>query len=316
MIDSSFRTTLDLPIQSTGAIDLVVVIVSWNVSELLEKCLASVDVASAGLKVHVVVVDNASSDNSVKMVRERFPDVELIQSAENLGFARANNLALRSYHKRARFILLLNPDTIVAPDVFRVMLSFMEKHPETGIAGCKVVKPDGTLDWPCKRSFITPEVLFYKALGLDRLFPNSPRFGKYQMTYLADNQVSEADSVVGAFMLIRAQDCMGQIGFLDESIFMYGEDLDYCYRAKDLGWKVFYVPTSSIVHYKGRSSGKQSYRMIFHWYNSTRKVYDKHIAVNQPFIVNSLVRFGFHVMYTLSIMANFMRTEKRVPGRQ
>ena len=295
--------------------DLVVVIVSWNGKELLRDCLASLAGAGQGLSVRTVVVDNASADGSANMVAREFPAVELIQITENLGFARANNIALRRYTDVSRYFLLLNPDTVASAHAFCRMIEFMDTHPEAGIIGCKLVKPNGTLDWACKRSYITPSVLVYKALGLDRLFPHSPRFGRYQLTYLDENQIHEVDSVVGAFLFFR-RECLQDIGLLDETAFMYGEDLEFCFRAKNRGWKVFYVPTATVIHHKGQSTGRRSYRMIYHWYYSTWLVYRRHIAPRHSLITNALVAAGFHAMCAASLFANLFRRRKRVPGRQ
>ena len=294
--------------------DVVVVVVSWNVREFLEKCLISLHRASEGLSIRVVVVDNASQDGTPDLVRSMFPNVELITNERNVGFARANNIALRIYLAGAKYLLLLNPDTIVAPDAVRRMVEFMESDGGAGIVGCKVVKPDGSLDWPCKRSYITPDVLCYKAMGLDRLFPQNRRFGRYHLSFLDENQIHEVDSVVGAFLMIRGA-CLREIGLLDESLFMFGEDMEWCYRSKERGWKVYYVPTVKIIHYKGQSTGKQSYRMIYHWYHSTWKVYQKRIGPRYPTIVNCAVWAGFHSMCVLSMTANLLRRRKRVPSR-
>jgi len=295
--------------------DLVVVIVNWNVRDLLAGCLESLRPVLPGLSVHVVVVDNNSSDGSQKMLRERFSDFEVITSPTNLGFARANNLVLRQYQDRARYFLLLNPDTVVAADTFQKMVEFMDSHPDAGIAGCKVIKPEGTLDWPCKRSYPYPSVLFYRALGLDKRFPKSPRFGRYHLTYLDPDQIHEVDSVVGAFMMVR-RECLSEVGVLDESFFMYGEDVEWCYRAKAAGWKVYYVPTSTIVHHKGQSTKQSSHRMIYHWYAATWRVYKQYLAHQYPLPVNALVWAGCRGMCAASMALNFVRREKRLPSRR
>ena len=312
---SSVAALLEGSASRINEYDLVVIIVTWNVKELLVNCLRSVLVAGSKLSVHVVVVDNASSDGTGEMMKAQFPDIEFLYNQTNLGFASANNIALRKYGFQAKYCLLLNPDTVVPADVFVAMLDFMERHPDAGMAGCKVVKEDGVLDWPCKRSRIVPSVLFYKAVGLDRLFPKSPRFGRYHLTYLDENETHEVDAIVGAFMLIRQQ-CLLQIGELDSSIFMYGEDLEWCYRAKRAGWKVYYVPTTSIVHHKGKSSAKRSYHMIGHWYRGAWKVYEKQIAPDYAWPINVMVWLGFHVMCGASLFTNLLRREKRVPSRR
>jgi len=296
-------------------VDLLIVIVNWNAGDKLASCLRSIPSAGEGLTVRVVVLDNASTDGSCEMVEGTFPDLEVMRSRENLGYARANNQVLKRYADSARFVLLLNPDTVVAPDTFRRMLDFLEANSRAGIVGCRIVTPRGTLDWACKRAFLTPSLMFYKALRLDKLLPKSPRFGRYQLTYLDENQIHEVDSVVGAFMMIR-HECLQAVGLLDDSYFMYGEDIDLCYRAKEAGWKVFYVPTATVLHHKGESTRRYSYRMIHLWYESTWKFYRRRIGPNYSAAVNALVWSGLQVMCATSLAANFLRREKRVPSRR
>jgi hypothetical protein len=295
--------------------DLVVIIVNWNGLQKTTDCVDSLQKTDNRVKARVVVYDNGSTDGSVTHLRQKFPGVEIIAGPANLGFARANNQVLQQFQGQARYYLLLNNDTVVEPHTLSRMVEFMDAHPQAGIAGCKIRKTDGSLDWPCKRSYITPSVLFYKALGLDRLFPKSRRFGRYQLTFLHEDQIHEVDSVVGAFLMIR-EECLQQIGLLDDSFFMYGEDLDWCYRSKAGGWKVYYAPMTTVIHYKGQSSGNRSFRMIYHWYHSTWQVYQKHMASRYPVLVNALIWAGFHVMCVASLAANSLRSEKRVPGRR
>jgi len=232
-------------------LDISVVIVSYNVRRFLEQALRSVFSALEGLEGEVWVVDNASSDGSVRMVREQFPQVKLIANRENLGFARANNQAIAK--AKGRYILLLNPDTIVRNDTFKVMINFMDEHPEVGAAGCRVLNPDGSLQLACRRGFPTPAVAFYKIVGLSSLFPKSRRFGRYNMTYLDPDEVAEVDAVSGSFMMVR-REVVEKVGALDPEFFMYGEDIDWCYRIQQAGWKVYYVPYTEIVHFKGEST--------------------------------------------------------------
>lgn len=294
--------------------DLVVIIANWNTRDLLLACLSSVQAAS-GLSTKVVVVDNASTDGSAEAIVETFPDVEVISNRDNLGFSRANNLALVRYQDRSRYFLLLNPDTLVEPDTFKNVISFMDQHPEAGIAGCKVVTPQGTLDWACKRGFLTPALLFYKAVGLDKRYPKSRRFGGYHLTYLDENEIHEVDSVVGAFMMIRGE-CLQSVGLLDDSYFMYGEDIDFCFKTKQNGWKIFYVPTTKIIHYKGQSTQKRSYRMIYHWYSAVGQFYRRRVAPRYSIATNALVWCGLYLMCGVSMAANVFRQDKRVPSRR
>lgn len=299
----------------SATVDVLVVIVNWNAGDKLVDCLRSIPESVDDLTVRVVVFDNASTDGSCEIAKRDFPNVEVICSRDNLGFARANNSVIQRHGKCARFVLLLNPDTVLVAETFQRMLEFMESNADAGIVGCKIVTPNGSLDWACKRTFLTPSLLFYKALRLDKLFPNSPRFGRYQLTYVDENQVHEVDSVVGAFMMIRLE-CLNVVGLLDETYFMYGEDIDYCYRAKEAGWKIFYVPTVTILHHKGESTRKNSYGMIALWYDSTWTLYRKRVAPRYPAAVNALVWAGLHTMRAVSLVTNAFRREKRVPSRR
>jgi hypothetical protein len=197
------------------------------------------------------VVDNASSDDSVEKVKRRHPGAKLIVNGENLGFAAANNQALRL--ASGRYVLLLNPDTVLRRDTIRTMVEFLDEHPDAGGAGCKVINPDGSLQLACRRGFPTPGVAFFKMVGLSGLFPKSRTFGAYNLTYLDPDSVTEVDAISGSFMMLR-KEALDRVGFLDEAFFMYGEDLDICYRIKRAGWKIYYVPLTEIIHFKGESA--------------------------------------------------------------
>ena len=231
--------------------DLSVVILNYNVKSFLEQALRSTLAAMEGLDGEVYVVDNGSTDGSVEMVRASFPQVHLIANEENVGFARGNNIALVKC--RGRTILLLNPDTVVHRDTLRVMVDFMDRHPEAGAAGCKILNPDGTLQLSCRRGFPTPGVAFFKIVGLSSLFPKSRLFGRYNLTYLDPDKIAEVDAVSGSFMMVR-REVIERVGLLDETFFMYGEDLDWFYRIQQAGYKIYYVPTTEIVHFQGESS--------------------------------------------------------------
>tara|TARA_B100000959_G_scaffold286229_1_gene363958 strand:- start:1066 stop:2802 length:1737 start_codon:yes stop_codon:yes gene_type:complete len=246
--------------EGEASCDLTVVIPSYNTRDLMEQAMRTVEEASGDLSVEIIVVDNASHDGSQQMVRDRFPHVELICNDSNLGFAGANNLAFRQ--ARGRHILLLNSDTIVRPDTLKTMVGFLDDHPEVGAAGCKILNPDGTLQLDCRRSFPTPSAAIYKLTGLSRLFPNSQRFGRYNLTFLDEDEVAEVDALSGSCMLVRRQ-ALQQVGGLDEAYFMYGEDLDWCYRMRGAGWKIFYVPTTEIIHFRGESGRSRALRIQF-----------------------------------------------------
>src|SRR5690606_33879325 len=243
-------------------VDVGIVILNWNTRDLLKRCLETVLASEGDLTYRVVVVDNQSSDGSADIVREHFPQVELIVSEINGGYPYGNNLRLRALGFQGpgqveptapRYAVLLNPDTEVPPDAFFRMVQYMDARPEIGIAGPKLVLEDGSLDLACRRAFPTPLVSFYRFSGLAKLFPQHPQFGRYNMTFADPDQELEVDSVVGAYMQVR-REAIEAVGLLDETFFMYGEDLDWAYRIKTAGWKVFYYPKVVVKHIKRAAS--------------------------------------------------------------
>lgn len=276
-------------------LDLSIIIVSYNVRDLLRECLTSVRNGTSGLSVETIVVDNSSCDGSVAMVRQEFPDVTIIESPKNGGYAYANNLGMRlllsrreSTGEMPRYVLLLNPDTVLPPNALPDMVAFLDSRPEAGVAGPQLIRPDGSLDLACRRSFPSPEVSLYRMLGLSRLFPRHPRFARYNLTYLDPEDVVEVDSVVGAFMLVRSE-LLDQVGLLDEEFFMYGEDLDWAYRIKQRGWKVFYNGPVRVIHHKGASSRQRNFRSTIEFYRAMLIFYNKHYARSTPFPIGWLI---------------------------
>ncbi len=272
-------------------LDLGIVIVSYNTRDLLRTCLRTVYASEGDFAYEVCVVDNASPDGSAEMVAAEFPQAQLIANVENVGYPSANNQGLRIFglpHSQThRFVLLLNADTELPPDALARMLDFMAERPEVGIAGPKLVLPDGSLDLACRRSFPTPEVSMYRMVGLSRLFPHSRRFGRYNLTYLDPDRVAEVDSVVGAFMLVRGE-AIAQAGLMDEQFFMYGEDLDWAFRIKANGWKVYYNPAATVLHVK-RAASRHSPRAQVEFYRSMDIFYRKHYAAHTPWLVHALI---------------------------
>ncbi len=250
-----------------------VIIVSYNVRAFLENCLVSVQKSLEHLAGEIIVVDNASDDGSVEMVREKFPLVQLIANNENIGFGSANNQAVKVAN--GYFLFLLNPDTVVQENTFRVMLDYFQHHPDTGLAGCKVLNPDGTMQLACRRSFPTPWIAFTKITGLSSLFPNSAIFSKYNLTYLHPDETHEVDAVSGSCMII-SKSLFETIGGFDEQFFMYGEDLDICYRVQQAGKKVFYVHETQIIHYKGESVRRSDINEVRIFYQAMRLFVQKH----------------------------------------
>jgi GT2 family glycosyltransferase/lipopolysaccharide/colanic/teichoic acid biosynthesis glycosyltransferase len=255
--------------------DLSVIIVNYNVRQFLENSLTSVLRAMEGIQGEIIVVDNASDDGSAGMVRTKFPQVRLITNATNAGFARANNIALKE--ASGDFILLINPDTIVQEDTFRVMIRFLRDHPDVGLAGCKILNPDGSFQLPCRRSFPTPWVAFTKIFGLSALFPSSRLFGQYNLTYLDPDQSYPVDAVSGSFMMMT-RSAYARVGGLDETFFMYGEDLDWCYRVRQAGFQVYYVHETQIVHFKGESTRRSNIDEVRVFYGAMELFVQKHFS--------------------------------------
>lgn len=273
-------------------IDLGIVILNYNTRDVLRKCLTSLSDAR-GVEFETIVVDNCSGDGSTDMMRSEFPQVRLIASPRNGGYAYGNNLGLREFLGRPgppRALLLLNTDTIVPPEGLRGLMDFMDANPQAGVVGPKLVLKDGSLDLACRRSFPTPQVSFYRMIGLSKLFPRSRRFGRYNLTFLDEDQTAEVDSVVGACMLMRTE-ALQSAGLLDESFFMYGEDLDLSLRIKAHGWRVYYYPEVRILHYK-RESSKRSRRAQVEFYRAMYIFYRKHYAQTTPLWLHALVLGG------------------------
>jgi N-acetylglucosaminyl-diphospho-decaprenol L-rhamnosyltransferase len=285
-------------------LDLAIVIVNYNTCNLLRDCLASIYNSQGNLDFDVVVVDNASSDGSAAMVNHEFPLTTVIASQVNGGFAYANNLGLRrlgfdssttSPPVTPRYVLLLNPDTVLPATALATMVAFMDQHPEIGAAGPKLMRPDGSLDLACRRAFPTPEVSLYRMAGLSRLFPRSRVFGRYNMTFADPDQLTEVDAIVGAFMMVR-QEAVIQAGLLDETYFMYGEDLDWAYRIKACGWKIYYNPEVTVLHIK-RAASRRSPKAQVEFYRAMDIFYHKFYADNTSFWLHGLVVTGIRLLW-------------------
>jgi GT2 family glycosyltransferase len=251
--------------------------VNYNVKVFLQNLLDSIRKASFRLKTEIIIVDNASDDGSVEFLKEKYPQVKLIVNKTNLGFGKANNIGLKE--ASGKLILLLNPDTIVAEDTFTKMVEFFNRTPEAGVAGCKILNPDGTLQLPCRRSFPGPWTSFTKVTGLSTLFPKSRIFARYNLTYLDENQTYEVDAISGSFMMMR-KEVFDKVGGFDEQFFMYGEDLDLCYRIQKAGYKVYYVHSTQIIHYKGESTKRSSIDETKVFYKAMHLFVKKHLSTS------------------------------------
>jgi GT2 family glycosyltransferase len=254
-----------------------------------------------------VLVDTGN-DGSADVVRREFPEVEVLEAPENPGFAAACNLGLRRC--RGEYCLLLNPDTVVTPGALLRAVAALRADPGIGILGAKLTRASGSLDLACRRTFPTPRNAAFHFLRLPRVFPRSRRFGEYNLTYLDPDAEYDVDAVCGAFMLIRRQ-VLEQVGLLDETFWMYGEDLDLCLRSRRHGWRTRYVPSVHVRHLKGQSSRARSLRCTYEFFRAMHVFYRKHHASRSPWYANLLVTAGIALFGGLALMGDRLRPPAR-----
>lgn len=277
---------------------LSVIIVNYNVRHFLEQCLLSVRKAIEHIDAEVYVVDNNSVDGSQAMLKEKFPDITLIESKDNLGFSKGNNLAIRK--AVGEYVLLLNPDTVVEESTFQKCIDFMDERPDAGALGVKMLDGDGNFLPESKRALPTPWVAFYKIFGLARVFPKSKKFGKYHLSYLSKDENHEVEVLSGAFMMMR-KECLDKIGHLDETFFMYGEDIDLSYRVILGGYKNYYFSETKIIHYKGESTKKGSLNYVKVFYNAMIIFARKHFSRNRQNFFILLIRLAIYFRALLAV---------------
>ncbi len=317
------------PTSRPAPLDVTVIIVNYNVRAFLKQALRSVERSLENLRAEIVVVDNHSLDGSCTMVRREFPGVHLIVNTENVGFAKANNQAI--VRARGRCLLILNPDTIVQKETIATMVAFLDAHPSAGAVGCQILNPDGSFALESRRAFPSASVAFYRMTGLSHLFPRSRIFGRYNLGYLPQDEVAEVDALSGSCMMVRraaiahsaaafaaltpaerlAVDATtrphqlaahGGAGIFDEGFFMYGEDLDWCYRLQQAGWKIFYTPDTSIIHYKGESTKKNRLRYVRLFYGAMIRFAKKHLSRRYPPLFLWLLRIAVVVRGSLTAL--------------
>jgi GT2 family glycosyltransferase len=279
--------------------ELSVIIVSYNVRYFLEQCLISVRKASEDITCEIFVVDNNSADGSCSMIRSEFPEVHLIMNHENRGFSAANNQALKL--AEGRYILILNPDTIVEEDTFRKCIEFMKIHPDAGIIGVKMIDGKGRFLPESKRGIPTPKTAFYRMIGFAHLFPKSDKYNRYYLGNLDNTKTTKVEILSGAFMFMRREAFL-QTGFLDENFFMHGEDIDYCYRVLKEGFRNYYFADAKIIHYKGESTRKEGLNVFIALHRAMIKFVRKHFSNGGyrnyilPIQVGILLRAGLSLL--------------------
>ena len=264
-----------------------VIILAYNSCDFIPACLKSVRDACEGIDSQIIVLDNGSNEPIIPEIKNFFPEVEWIDSKENLGFGKGCNLAEK--HATKPYLFFINPDTIISKNAFREMLKFMEEHPEAGTVGCRILNEDGTIQWACRRSFPTPISAVSKTIGLAALFPKSKLLASYNMTYADPDEMIEVDAISGSFFCIR-RDVYEKLNGFDEDYFMYGEDLDLCFRTKKMGLHNYYTPVTNILHFKGQSCRTRRWGSYVDFYKAMLIFVKKHKDLY--FVPNFLVSFG------------------------
>lgn len=288
--------------------DLSIIIVNYNTYDLTKQTIDSVINTKHNFQYEILLIDNASRDGSIEKLQEEYVALiskgllQIFINGDNLGFSKANNIGIKA--SRGKYILLLNSDTTVNDDCLEKCISKMETNTDIGALGCKVILPDGSLDHACKRGFPTPKASLYYLLKLHKL--NPLKYGLYDALYLNENEVGEVGSIMGAFMLMPKA-VLNKVGFLDEDFFMYGEDIDLCYRIKESGYKILYYPEANITHYKGGSSKKKRTKVIYDFHEAMWIFYKKHYYKKYNFIITFLVYIGIKAKYLLELLRNYLK---------
>ena len=283
---------------------LSVIIVNYNVKHFLELCLCSVQKAIAGIPAEIIVVDNCSADNSIDYLQPKFSAVQFISNKENLGFAKGCNTGLKV--ATGKYILFLNPDTLVPEDCFQKCISFLESHADAGALGIKMLDGKGKFLKESKRAFPSPMTSLYKLFGLSRLFPRSKVFSKYHLGHLNENENHEVDVLAGAFIMVK-KEVLEKVGSFDEIFFMYGEDVDLSYRIQKEGYKNYYFAGSNIVHFKGESTRKGTMNYVRMFYNAMSIFVRKHYSGSRAGVFNLLIHIAIWIRAFLSAASNFIR---------
>jgi len=283
-----------------------IVIVSWRTPKLLTNCLQSLQMDGQAEQFEIYVVDNASGDETLSILAKQFPYVKVLANSSNAGFSKACNQAIPQ--TSGEFILLLNPDTVINANAISKMSTFMESHPQCGAVGPKVLNEDGSLQLACRRSFPSPAAAFFRMTYLSKLFPKSKLFSKYNLTYADPDACIEVDVLSGACMMVRRK-VIDQIGLLDEDIFMFCEDMDWCWRIKQAGFQIFYLPEAVIYHTHGASSRLRPVGTTIDLHKGMAVFYRKHLAPNYWAPFNTLVYAAIWMRAALFIVINSVRAK-------
>ena len=288
-------------------LDLSIIIGNYNTEKLLEKTISSVYRNIKNISFEIIVVDDGSSDRSVEMVKNKFPKIKIRENAKNLGYSKTYNIGTRL--SKSRYVLHLNSDIFFTKDSsLDLIIKFMDKNQNIGISGCKIIKRDGSLDMPCKRSLPTIINVFSQTIGLYKIFPKIKSLN-YYLTYIPDDEIARIECIMGAFMLIR-KELIKKIGYLDERFFIYSEDIDYCYRAIKAGWSVYYFPKIKIKHMHGGTTQQFKFKYLLNFHKGMFLYYNKHFARKNLFLVNYLIYSGILLRLAFFIVIGLLSEAK------
>jgi hypothetical protein len=298
--------------------ELSIIVVNYNTKEFLKNCLKSVFQKMKDIRFEIWVIDNASTDGSLEMLREEFPKVKIITNKENIGFARANNQAIKK--ARGRYVFLLNPDTIILDENFKMLIQFMEEHPEAGACGPLVLNKDGTMQRQCKRGLTTFWNSFTYYSGLWRLFPKNKwwrkNFGGYFLLDKPDDKICEIDNLSGAAMMVR-KETIEKVGLMCEDYIMYWDDVDWCFRIKKAGWKIYYVPFTKMIHYGGAGGAQlHAFKNLWYFHRGACLFYKRYLAPKYFFLVNFPYYSGVWLAFGLKLLFNLFRKEKIIGSKK
>ncbi len=286
------------------SIDVSIIIVNYNVKHFLEQCLRSIYLSAHNLNLEIFVVDNNSTDGSLEYLKPRFPEVHFIKNTQNVGFARANNQALRL--AQGRYILILNPDTLLKQDSLQALIEYMDAHPRSGACGPKMLDRYGKFDKTSKRGFPTPWVAFCRLSGISKLFPHSPLFSRYDLLYIDENTPAIIDALTGSCMMIRREAYL-QTGGFDEDFFMYGEDIDWCYRIQQAGWEIHYAPVTKIIHFRGESTRRSDIDRERAFYGAMQIFIKKHFYKKNPWLTKCFLATGIFLAEFIARVSRWQR---------
>lgn len=287
---------------------LSICIVTYQARDYLEECLSSLYGYASSNSLEVIVVDNGSQDGTLEMLTNEYPEVHIIANKMNTGYTRPMNQALRV--GVGEFLVQLNPDTHVLPGAMDAMVTFMRSNNKVGICGPKVLNRDGSFQQNCRRGDPRPWAMICYFLGLNKLFPKSKLFGGYLLNYLGEDESTIVENVSGSCMMIR-RELIKQIGYLDEDFFAYQEDTDLCWRAREAGWQVYFLPEAHIIHYGGQGGSRvEPFRSIIEWHRSYWIYYRKHLAKDYLFLLNWLYYLLMLLKLGLSLSVNYLRKER------